>query len=268
MGSRHPYLDLEPGEVLPACPPGRSIVPVRPNSVPLSICLLCCNEKANLEVFLPRVEAVLVEVASQRAWVTAGEVVIVDDGSTDGTDAWLASRTWTVPWRTVRHAKRSGYGAAVRSGLAAATGDVVVYLDGDGQYRVEELPALLALVESGCDVVAGVRTDRQDPFHRLAIGGSYNLLMRQVTGVSFRDVDCGFKVLRRRVVDSLRLTCDGNLVGAELMAKCQRAGFDVRQVPVTHLPRTRGRAKGADLFSIIGSVRELVSAWNELRPPR
>ncbi len=243
-------------------------MPIDPSAVPLSVCLLCCNEKVNLEVYLPRVEAVLRDIAAARGWSSPGEVVIVDDGSSDGTGGWLAARAWTVPWRTVRHPRRSGYGAAVRSGLRAAQGEVVVYLDGDGQYRVEELPALLALLESGCDVVAGVRADRQDPLHRLAIGGSYNLLMRQITGVTFRDVDCGFKVLRRRVVESLRLTCDGNLVGAELMAKCGRAGFDVRQVPVTHLPRTRGRAKGADLFAIVGSIRELVSAWDELRPPR
>lgn len=223
----------------------------------LSLVVPALDESENLPVYLPQVFAALAATGLQH------ELLVVDDGSRDGTGEIARA----LGARVIRHAARRGYGAAVRSGLAAARGRIVGYIDGDGQYDVGELPALLSPVLAGqADLVAGIRSNRADRPHRRVIGASYNAFMRRLTHTSLTDMDCGFKVLRREVVQGLSLQCDGNLFGVELLAKATRAGFRVRQVAVTHRPRVRGEAKGVDPFALANAAVELVRWWAELRP--
>lgn len=223
--------------------------------------LICCNERRNLEALLPCAERAL-------AGFKAAEIVLVDDGSTDDTRAWLAGRTARVALRVVGHAHRRGYGAAVRTGLAAAHGERVVYMDGDGQYDPAQISELVLLLDSGHDVVAGVRADRSDPVHRRLIGEAYNLAVRALLGLRFRDLDCGFKVLSRRALDAIELELDGNLIGPELMGKCAAAGLSIHQVPVRHAPREHGTPKGVDVFALVQTGRELARAIGALWPLR
>ena len=229
-----------------------------PGVPPLSVVLVCHDERPNLPRTLAELLGVLADLAPN------AEIIVVDDGSTDGTLDVIPPDP-AILVRTARHPRRLGYGRAVRTGLEEARGRWVAYLDGDGQYRADELAGLLARLETdGADVVAGVRADRSDPAHRRLLARIYNDLVRRVTGLDYVDVDCGFKVLRREVLDAVELRCDGNLFGAELVAKAHRAGFRIVQVPVTHRPRRHGRAKGADAFAVAHSVRELIHHWREL----
>ncbi|MFT5432577.1 MAG: glycosyltransferase involved in cell wall biosynthesis [Myxococcota bacterium] len=223
---------------------------------------MCHNERESLPQTLSDVEATIAQLA------ISAEVLVVDDGSSDGTAEWLESRSHLIPVSIVRHAARRGYGGAVRSGLTAAKGARVAYLDGDGQYDAAQLIGMMRHMDDGFDIVAGVRTKRSDPPHRLVIGALYNAAIRQVIAVTLKDVDCGCKLLSRRTVDTLNLVCDGNLIGAELMGKAHHAGLKILQIPITHRARRFGRPKGADTFAAMNAVRELVTYWAELRPPR
>lgn len=226
--------------------------------------LLCHNERASLPPLVDRLEPVLQALAPD-----AHEIIVVDDGSSDGTGEWARERALTSPVRVVRHLRRRGYGRAVRTGLASAAGLRVAYMDGDGQYDPGQLRSMMEAMDAGgYDIVAGVRADRRDPPHRRALGATYNLLMRRITGACLDDVDCGFKLLGPRTLTALTLHCDGNLLGAELMSKAVRAGLAIKQMPVEHVPRRHGRAKGADAFAIAGAVREVITHWRELRPSR
>jgi len=226
----------------------------------LSVVLPCHNELAGLPDTLGELEGVLGRLGPSI------EIVVVDDGSEDGTADWLGQRRGAVPLSLVSHARRRGYGRAVRSGLEKARGERVAYLDGDGQYDPACLVEMSQLMDAGWDIVAGVRRKRRDPPHRLLIGASYNVLMRRVTRTPLRDVDCGCKLLNRRAVDRLQLVCDGNLLGAELMGKAHHQGLRIHQIPVTHRRRRHGRSKGADVFAAWNAARELYTHWSDLRP--
>ena len=222
----------------------------------LSVVVPALNEAENLDALLPELLAVIHAAGG-------GEIIVVDDGSADETSAVAGAHGA----RVVRHERRRGYGAAVWSGLTAASGALVAYLDGDRQFAAAELSLLVGPILAGeADLVAGGRADRRDGPHRRSLGGLYNALVQRVTETTFTDVDCGFKAMRRTVVESLSLRCSGNLFGAELMGKAHHAGFRVRECPVSHRPRALGHAKGADLFAIAHACREIVRWWPELRP--
>src|SRR5688572_19854007 len=107
------------------------------------------------------------------------EIVVVDDGSNDGTGPLLDSLTQEYPFfRVIHHGINRGYGAALITGFANCTKELVFYTDGDGQYDVEELAKLLAAMRDDIDIVNGYKISRSDPKHRIFLGRLYQLLMR------------------------------------------------------------------------------------------
>ena len=188
------------------------------------------------------------------------EITVVDDGSRDGTAATadaLAARHPAV--RAVHHARNRGYGAAVRTGLAAATKDFVFYTDGDQQFDIADLGRLIAVLE-GADAVVGYRLVRRDPWRRRVIAWVYNRLIRLLFGGGFRDVDCAFKLFRRGVfelVPPTSIRSNGAFFSAELLLTLRAAGLSVRQVGVPHYPRLAGLPKGAPPRVILGAMRDM-----------
>ena len=123
----------------------------------------------------------------------------------------------TAAVASVTHEENRGYGAALRSGFAAATKDFVFYTDGDGQYDVRELPLLLELVESDIGLVNGYKLGRQDPWHRVAIGFVYNRFARWLFGVNLRDIDCDFRLIRRIALKQCELKSTSGTICIELV---------------------------------------------------
>ena len=223
-----------------------------PTQLPsLSVFFPCHNEVGNLERLVASAQSVLPGFA--REW----EVILVDDGSTDGT-APLADRlAASEPHvRVVHHPVNRGYGGALQSGFAAARYDYVFFTDGDGQFDLAEIALLLPLVDQA-DLVLGHRLRRADPAHRRLYAFCYKLLIRTVLGLKVRDLDCAFKLIPRRVVDALALTSNGALISAELLLQAQRAGFTWTQVGVHHYPRQTGQQSGGSPRVILKMFREL-----------
>jgi glycosyltransferase involved in cell wall biosynthesis len=193
------------------------------------------------------------------------EIIVVDDGSRDASAARIAAAVALHPEIvSLQHAANRGYGAALRSGLRAARGDLVFFSDADLQFDLEELSELLAHTDS-FDIVAGVRTPRRDAFGRRVIARVWGTLVRLLFGLSLRDIDCAFKVFRREVLEAIPIASIGAFVNTEILVRARAAGFRIRQVPVTHHPRRAGRAKGATPLVIVRALVELATLYRELR---
>jgi len=190
----------------------------------------------------------------------------VDDGSRDDTAAAAqeAASHLVLPVRIVRHRCNAGYGAALRSGVAAARGRYILLTDGDGQFDLAELPAAVRLLE-GCDAVLGYRKRRRDPPLRRLLGRCWTMLMNLCFQACIRDVDCAFKLVRADLLKQADLRCSGALVSAEIVTNLKASGAAIRQVPVRHLPRRSGEATGGSARVIARAVVELISNFPRLR---
>jgi len=173
------------------------------------------------------------------------EVIVVNDGSRDDTAAVLASlQSQLGPrLRIVTHEQNRGYGGALRSGFAAAKNDWVFYTDGDGQYDVGELPNLLREVADDVGLVNGYKIERQDPWHRKAIGALYNQFARHLFRVRLRDIDCDYRLIRRPLLDKVKLTSTSGTICVELVKKLELSGMRVVEIGVHHYPRWHGRSQ-------------------------
>jgi glycosyltransferase involved in cell wall biosynthesis len=194
------------------------------------------------------------------------EIVMVDDGSRDGSariiDAWVA-RDPRV--RVVRHSSNSGYGAALRSGLREAAGELIFFSDADLQFDLGELDRLLAHARH-FDIVAGYRSPRRDPWPRLLIARAFAAIVRGLFGLRVRDIDCAFKVFHRHVIETIPMASLGAFINTEILVRARAAGFRIQQVPVTHRRRRFGRQTGAHPRVILRAAIELSRLYRELRP--
>ncbi len=193
------------------------------------------------------------------------EIVVVNDGSRDYTPDVLEELTRSYPrLRVVHHVKNRGYGGALRSGFANATKELVFYTDGDAQYDPREMVLLLEAMAPGIDVVNGYKVKRSDPLHRVVIGKLYHWTVRTAFGLAVRDVDCDFRLIRRRVFDKVRLERDSGVICVEMMKKIQDAGFKIAQVPVNHYHRAYGRSQFFNFGRVFRVGVDLIRLWQEL----
>lgn len=232
----------------------------------LSIVLPAYNEAENIEAMV----ADVVETVERLA--ESYEVIVVDDGSSDETARVVMSLEERYPQlRLVQHAENQGYGAAVFSGLTAATKDLVFFTDADRQFELAEIGGMLDLM-GHADLVVGYRAPRRDPFVRRLNGWGWSLLVALLFGYTARDIDCAFKLMRREVIDRLRdqIRSRGATFSAEFLVRAKRKGFRIREVPIKgHRPRVAGSPTGARPGVIVRAFGELVrfrlQLWREKR---
>jgi glycosyltransferase involved in cell wall biosynthesis len=196
------------------------------------------------------------------------EIVIVDDGSLDRSAELLTDWCARDPRiRAVHHAANRGYGAALRSGLREALGEWVFFSDADLQFDLAEIRHLLEHAEE-FEIVAGYRAPRRDGWSRRVIAGIWGGLVRAIFDLPVRDIDCAFKVFRRQVLDAIPIESIGAFVNTEILARARAAGFRIKQVPVSHRRRRKGRQTGAHPRVIARALIELGQLYSELHPRR
>ena len=196
------------------------------------------------------------------------EVIVVDDGSTDGTAAVLDELArGDSRVRVVNHGVNRGYGAALRTGFASASKDLVFYTDGDGQYDVRELVQLRTLLVEGVDIVNGYKVQRADGWQRKAIGAAYNGLAHLLFSIPIRDVDCDFRLVRRRAVEQVELVSSSGSICVELVHKLHLRGCVFAEVPVRHRPRVHGRSQFFTLRRVSRTALDLMSLWLRVAAP-
>lgn len=226
----------------------------------ISVFFPCHNEEENVAQVIGNALEYLPAVADDF------EIIIVNDGSTDDTAAHaeaIAQRDSRV--RVVSHPTNLGYGRALRTGFESARGDLIFCADGDGQFSLADLPAVVnALDDHG--FVLGFRINRADPFYRRLNAWLWGLSVRVLLGFRVRDLDCGFKLYRREAVPVADfISGRGAAISAELIARALRGGHTFTQVGVTHYPRQAGTQSGNDPRVILNSFLDIIQLWRGLR---
>jgi glycosyltransferase involved in cell wall biosynthesis len=227
--------------------------------VSISVFFPCYNEQENVLRVVGRAREVLEGMGADY------EIIVVDDGSKDRTGQIadeLAKRDNRI--KVIHHSPNRGYGAAVQSGFCAARKEFVFFTDGDGQFDIGEMPALLPLMEKN-DIVCGYRLNRNDPVIRKINGWLWTKLVCLLFGMRIRDIDCAFKLFRREVFDHIKMSSSGALISAEILARATRSGYRIAQAGVHHYPRTAGKQTGANLRVILRAFKELFSLYNRIR---
>jgi len=229
----------------------------------LSVFFPAYNDEKSIGGLLIRTFRVLAECVGDY------EVIVVNDGSQDGTAAVLRELCAELGprLRIVTHAENRGYGGALRSGFAAATKEFVFYTDGDGQYDPGELPKLLERLRPDVGMVNGYKLDRHDPRHRIWIGIAYNWFARTLFRIRIRDVDCDFRIIRRSLLEGIHLTSTSGTVCVELVRKIELSGCAVEEIGVHHYPRLHGRSQFFRLRSLAATTSQLIRLYVALNVP-
>jgi glycosyltransferase involved in cell wall biosynthesis len=186
------------------------------------------------------------------------EIVIVDDGSRDDTPRIADELAAAQPQvRAVHHHTNLGYGAAIRSGFAAARYANIAFTDGDRQFRVVDLGRLIERLQAGdVEAVVGYRIRRADPLVRTVYARLYRLANRIFFGLAVRDVDCACKLFSRRSLEGVNVESGGAFLSAELLIKLRARGRRLAEVGVPHYPRTAGSPTGAKPSVVLRAVRD------------
>ena len=202
----------------------------------VSVVVPVFNEEESVTLLGQRIQAALADLG--RTY----EIVLVDDGSSDGTWAKIQALAREIPHlRALRFRRNFGQTAAMSAGFQAARGDVVITLDADLQNDPADIPLLLERMDRGCDVVSGWRKRRQDPFlNRRLPSMLANALISRITGVRLHDYGCTLKAYRREVIQGVRLYGEMHRF---IPALASWVGGRIEEVPVNHHARQFGSSK-------------------------
>jgi glycosyltransferase involved in cell wall biosynthesis len=228
----------------------------------LSVVLPAYNEEPNIESAVGRCLDVLPRL------VRDFEVIVVDDGSSDGT-ADLMQRLVEEHHprvRMLRHKRNLGYGAAIANGFQEARSDLVFYTDSDHQFDVGELEWFLPLIEE-YDVVVGFRVYRYDTVLRSIMSWCYNRLVNALFRVRVRDVDCAFKLFRTEVIRKIDVESDDFFIDTEFVARARKWNFRIIEKGVRHYPRTAGETT-VRASDVPRTLRTIARMWQRIYFPR
>ncbi|MEO8677558.1 MAG: glycosyltransferase family 2 protein [Vicinamibacterales bacterium] len=223
-----------------------------------------------LSVFFPAyndsgtIASLVIRAVQVAATITPDfEVIVINDGSQDDTPRILDELAHIYPQhvRIVHHQKNRGYGGALRSGFETATKDFVFYTDGDAQYDPAEVQLLWDKMSDEVDWVNGWKISRADPLHRIIIGRIYHHTVKLLFGLKVRDVDCDFRLMRRRIFDVVHLEKDSGVICLEMMKKFQDAGFRVAETPVHHFHRAYGKSQFFNFPRILKTAVDVMKLW-------
>jgi glycosyltransferase involved in cell wall biosynthesis len=234
--------------------------------------LTTSSKSPSLSVFFPAyndsgtIASMVIQAVSAAEELTSDyEVIVVNDGSEDATAEIADELARTYPRvRVIHHARNRGYGGALQTGIRSATKDLIFYTDGDAQYDPAEVKLLWENMTAGIDLVNGYKISRADPFHRIVIGRLYHHIVSILFGLTLRDVDCDFRLMRRSMFDRVDLRQTSGVICLEMMKKIQDAGFRVVEVPVHHYHRAFGKSQFFNVPRIFQTGVGVARLWIEL----
>jgi glycosyltransferase involved in cell wall biosynthesis len=224
---------------------------------------------AGLSVFFPAyndsgtIASMVIRAVAAASELTGDyEVIVVNDGSTDATAAIADELARTYPRvRVVHHESNRGYGGALQTGFRSAAKELIFYTDGDAQYDPAELALLWQKMGPGADLVNGYKISRSDPLHRIVIGRVYHHIVSTLFGLTVRDVDCDFRLMRRSIFERINLEKTSGVICLEMMKKIQDAGFHIVEVPVHHYHRASGKSQFFNFRRVAKTGVDVMRLW-------
>jgi glycosyltransferase involved in cell wall biosynthesis len=228
----------------------------------LSVFLPVYNEKDNIESVVSATKKVLEGVA--REW----ELILIDDGSKDGSAGIL--KTLSASDKRIRvfsHGSNQGYGATIKTGLYESKYPWIAFMDSDGQFDFSEITGFIEKQkETNADLIIGYYKKRQVSAFKKITSKLWELTVFILFGLKVRDIDCGFKLISKKVIDTISPleSTRGAFISSELLIKAKKAGFQITEIPVTHYPRLKGTGTGRNINVIIKSFVDLLRLWKKL----
>lgn len=229
----------------------------------LSVFFPTYNEEAHIENTVKKAKNVLLGLAD--TW----EILIINDGSRDKTGEIakkLAAQDRRI--RVITHNPNRGYGGAFKSGFYNAKYEWIAFTDSDGQFDFSEITRFIKKqIETQADLVIGYYKKRRVGKSKILTSKMWEYLVFFLFGLKVRDIDCGFKLVRKKVVDNIpKLESErGAFISSEFLIKANKLGFKIVEIPVTHYPRTAGEGTGRNLDVIIESFKDLFRLWKKLK---
>ena len=228
-------------------------------SISLSAFFPCYNEEKNLEPLVREALQVLNNL------VTQYEILIINDGSSD--DTGLIADSLSERYNNVlviHHQKNGGYGAALISGFNNSSYEWIFFTDGDHQFFMKEIELLLADIDSH-DALIGFRKKRRDSWHRILYARSWNVLIKLLFNLNVRDINCAFKLIKKKSLEGITLQSSGAMISTELLVKLKLSGASIKEVGVSHKPRLYGTQTGANLKVILKAFIELFKLYRVMK---
>ena len=226
----------------------------------LSVFFPMWNEQDYIERAVDAAREECEELVAQKD-IADYEIIVVNDASTDDTariaDALAAADSHV---KVVHHPQNRKLGGSMKSGFAAATGDLVLYTDADLPFDMHDVHKAIRLLRYyDADIVSAYRFDRTgEGYVRTVYSFFYNMLVRVLFGVRMRDINFAFKLARTRIFEHVELKSEGSFIDAELVVRARKFGYSVIQFGVDYFPRTRG-------ISTLSSPTVILKILNEAR---
>ena len=224
----------------------------------LSVFFPAYNEEANIENTVDKTIPILKDIA--KTW----EIIIINDGSKDKTEQIsknIIKKYSKYDIKLVNHHPNRGYGAAFKSGVYTAKYPWITFTDADGQFDFSDIKTLISTQNrTKADLVIGYYLGRKVPFYRIWGSKVWQLAVFILFGLKVRDIDCGFKLINKKVVDTIpKLEAErGPFISSEFLIKAKRSGFKIVEVGVHHFERHAGAATGSNLDVIIAGLKDLI----------
>lgn len=225
----------------------------------LSVFFPCYNEARNVRPTIEKALAVIPELARKF------ELIIVNDGSSDRTLKIATQLAEEHPQvRIVNHPTNLGYGAALKSGIAAAQHDWIFFTDGDQQFDLEELRQFIPFTDD-FHALIGYRTNRAEGFARARNAYVFKLFINALFRLHVKDIDCAFKLFKKTALQSLLIESNGAFTSAEILYKLKKHNVAFKQLPVTHHPRKWGTPTGNNYKVILKAGYEALKLYLKIK---
>lgn len=187
------------------------------------------------------------------------EIIVVNDGSQDRTKEVIVKyQNQFNNVFLVDHETNKGYGQTLRDGFSKAKYNWVFFADSDRQFDLKEIKKLIKQSDKA-DLVIGYRVNRQDNSLRKLNAYLFKLSIKTFFNIKVRDIDCAFKLMKKEVLDNVKLVSTGALINTELLHKSLLKKYKIVEVPVSHYPRIKGSATGANVFVIFRAIKEMAT---------
>lgn len=225
----------------------------------LSVFMPAYNEEGSIVSTVENVVKVLIELKIN--W----EVLVINDGSKDNTAGEVKKLELKYPSvHLINHEVNMGYGHALKTGFSQAKYSWVAFVDSDGQFDFDEIKKLIEKTDEA-DVILGYRLNRADPFRRRIFTWGWKMLALVLLGLNVRDYSCGFKLIKKKVIESIwPIESEEKVTQIEMLIKAKKKGFKFAEVGVHHYPRTAGVPTGANLSVVKKSFADMLKLWKNL----